>query len=68
VIEEVRIFAEADARPSARAGNSLAVRRTATIDCAMGVQVGFHGGSRRFRSRPGLLLAPDRLQTSSRYR
>jgi hypothetical protein len=48
-------FAEADARSGAQTGDSLAVRRTAAAHCAMGVQVGFHGGSSRFRGRPAWL-------------
>src|ERR1035441_5975209 len=52
-------FADADARSSAQAGDSLAVRRTGAVHCAMGVQVGFHGGSSRFRGPSGLVLAPE---------
>jgi hypothetical protein len=65
VIEAPGTFADADARSSAQAGDSLAVRRTAAAHCAMGVQVGFHGGSSWFRWPSSLVLAPEGLQTSS---
>jgi len=43
VIEALGTFAEADARSSAQAGDSLAVRRTAAVHCAMGVKSVFMG-------------------------
>jgi hypothetical protein len=65
VIETPGMFAGSDARFSAQAGDPLAVLRTAAVRCFMGVQVGFHGGSSRFRWPSSLILAPERLRTSS---
>jgi hypothetical protein len=52
-------------RSSAQAGDSLAVAGAAAVHCAMGVQVGFHGGSSRFRWPSSLVLAPEGPRTSN---
>ena len=55
MIEALGTFAEADARSSAQADDSLAVRRTAAVHCAMGVQVAFMGVRVGSAGRPAWL-------------